>query len=530
MARAAIIVVCGIGWLVLATGLVAPLAGMVLAAIDPRTIATDLVAVPSGRVLLIRSLTLSAVATSAAILLGLLPAAVLSSSRGRTAPLVLGLLLAPLLVPPQVYAYAWQLAMAPEGVLGGIASGGVSSMWMGGAVRSGLISAAWLWPVVALILAAGWRSTGGLVYSLALLDAGPARSYLRAVVPSLRPYLAAAAAVVFAMTLIEYAIPHLTLSRVFATELQVLVDVGAPPGQVMQMALQVIAIVLVLVALAVWSVRSMVYWQPADPGDDANAGASLRRRAGLAPAGRAAWWASAAIWLVTLGLPVGVMWASIRTRLAWSDGFVLFAREWGVSVTVAVIAALASVALATATALLGRALARRWLRLASLIAFLAAVVPPAALGIGFVVIFNRAGIVGDLYTRTPAIWILALTARYGAIAVLIATLAAGPRGIVAADQARTDGAGGVSVLTFVLLPMVWRSLVAAGIIVTALALFEVIVTQLAGPVGYPSIAMAILGHMHYGRDDVVITTSLTVVAAGVILTQICGLLLARPEK
>jgi hypothetical protein len=53
---------------------------------------------------------------------------------------------------------------------------------------------------------------------------------------------------------------------------------------------------------------------------------------------------------------------------------------------------------------------------------------------------------------------------------------------------------------------------------------------MVGPIGYPSIAMTILGQMHYGRDDVVITTSLAVVAVWVIMMQICGWLLVRREK
>ncbi len=530
MARLPVIVVCGVGWLVVAAALAAPLAGMVLVATGSGTIATGMVAVPSGWVLLVRSLTLSAVATLVGLLLGLLPAGLLGSSRGPMTPVLLGLTLVPLLVPPQVYAYAWQLATSPQGVLGGILTCDVSSMWVGGAVRSGMISAGWLWPVVAMILAAGWRSTGQTVYSLAILDATPGRAYLRAVVPVLRPHLMAAAALVFALTLIEYAIPHLTLSRVYATELQVLLDVGAPPEQVMRMAAQVIVIVLVLAGVVAWSVRSTADWQSVDAADEADLRAGSPRWAVRTPAGRAAWGGSCLVWLGTVGLPIGVMAASLRSIRAWTEGFVLFAREWGVSLVVSLVAALLAAALAMGTAVLGRATAWRWLRIGSLTALLAALMPPAALGLGFVVVFNRAGTVGDVYTETPWVWILALVGRYGGIAVLIAWLAVGRRGIVAADQARTDGAGGAGVLAFVLLPMVWPSLLAAALIVVALSLFEVIVTQLVGPVGFPSIAMTILGHMHYGRDDVVITTSLTVVAAGVVLTQVCGRLLVRAKR
>jgi iron(III) transport system permease protein len=191
---------------------------------------------------------------------------------------------------------------------------------------------------------------------------------------------------------------------------------------------------------------------------------------------------------------------------------------------------LLAIALSAGTVMLARATRRRWWNAGAMLAVLAAVMPPAALGVGFIMIFNRVEGVSTLYTDTPWVWILALLARYGAVAVLITWLALRRRGITTAEQARVDGADGLGVLAHVLVPLAAPSLAAAGVIVAALAMFEVVVTQLVGPVGWPSIAMTILGHMHYGRDDVVITTSLAMVAAGFVLTQLCGWLLVRRER
>jgi len=63
-----------------------------------------------------------------------------------------------------------------------------------------------------------------------------------------------------------------------------------------------------------------------------------------------------------------------------------------------------------------------------------------------------------------------------------------------------------------------------------LSLYEVVVTHLVGPVGYPSLAMTLLNHMHYGRDDVVIATSLMACGGGLALTLVCGWLLVRPGR
>jgi len=524
MVRWLVIMVCVGGWLILVAGVLTPLAGMILAGTDRGNISTQIVAVPSSGTLLIRSLTLSATATIGALLLGLLPAAILGSSGRRTMSVLMGLMLTPLLIPPQVYAYAWGLILAPSGLLGKWLPASESPMLVGGAVRAGLISAGWLWPVAAMILAAGWRRSGRTVYSLAILDTTPTRAFVRAVVPSLRPHLIAAACVTFAVTLIEYAIPHLTLSRVYATELLILVDAGAPAGQVMGMAVQVIAIVLILICLVAWSVRTIADRQSLGTDDE-----PAKIRVGYVP-----WLGSLLIWFISVGVPILVMVLSLRDAAAWREGFTLFAEQWYSSLFVSLTVGLFAVILAVGTIVLCRSTQRRWLRivarLGALAALFVALMPPAVLGIGLVLIFNRPGFGEYIYGYTPWVWILSLSARYGAVAVLVAWLAIGQRSLLTVDQARTDGADSVDVLTHVLLPMVRPALLAAGLIIVVLSLFEVIVTQLVGPIGFPSIAMALLGQMHYGRDDVVITTSLIVVAAGIIAAQICSWLLLRVKK
>ncbi|MGB4258172.1 MAG: hypothetical protein WBL15_10780, partial [Phycisphaerae bacterium] len=167
---------------------------------------------------------------------------------------------------------------------------------------------------------------------------------------------------------------------------------------------------------------------------------------------------------------------------------------------------------------------------------LAALIPPAALGQGFVLFYNRpygpgllgvvAGKLGDIYAETPVLWVLGLVARYAIIASLVVWLSVGRRGNVLADQARSDGADRFALLGWVLIPAVWPSLLAAGLIVTVLSLFEVVLGQMLSPADFSGIAQSILNQMHYGQDDVIITTSLIVMTAGILLTQGCGWLLA----
>ncbi|NLX21978.1 MAG: hypothetical protein GXY55_09980 [Phycisphaerae bacterium] len=520
------ILLCLLGGLVLVGGLVAPLAGIILTAGQQAEGSPSSLVVPPATVLLARSVLLSAVATGGALLLGLWPAAVLASVRGGWRAVVTGLFLAGLLTPPQVYAYAWEVATGPRGPFEGLLPATTALGATGSVVRAGLISAGWLWPIVALIIATGWRYAGRPAYMLAILDTTSTRAFLRAALPSLRNYLAASACVVFAVTLIEYPIPHLAMARVWATELLLLVDAGAPAGQVIRMTGQVLALAVVLAGAAGWCAWSSRQWQSLG-GDEGLAGG------GGSPArGPGSGWigcgVAAGVWLLTVGLPLVVLATSMRNRGAWGQALRLFAREWKVSLGVGLLAAVLTLSLAVFTVLLGKAACSRWATCGALLCVLVAVVPPAAVGVGFITVYNRHGLPGWLYDHTPLVWSLGLVARYAAVAVAVVWLAVGRQIVSTVEQARSDGAGSIGVLAYILLPMFAPALAAAGLIVAVLAMFEVVVTHLVSPVGSQGLSLTLLNHMHYGRDDVVIATSLTACGAGLVLTLLCGWLLVRP--
>ncbi len=536
MRRWVVMTLYGAGWILLAAAIAAPLIGIVIGFSRPGQADNSVYGIARPGELLVRSVTLSMIATLGAILLGLMPAAALGSAPGRRLAVLTGLMLAPLLIPPQVYVYAWQIALSPQAFLGRLMArlpGCDGGPWAGGEVKAGLISAAWLWPVVAFIVAAGWRSTGRSVYMMALLDTTPTRAFFRAVLPSLRPHLLAAGALVFAVTLVEYAIPHLSLAAVYPTALQVLYDAGAPPRQMLTVAGHVFALVIVALVLVAWSLRDVSAWQSVET-EESDTTLTWRRP------GRTVNLGTAVIWLISVGLPAAVMLAWLRVPGAWKEGFLLFEREWRVSLLVAISAGVLTVMLATVTALLRVAAENRRQRIGPTVGLalilLAALIPPAALGQGFVLFYNRpygpgllgvvAGKLGDIYAETPVLWVLGLVARYAIIASLVVWLSVGRRGNVLADQARSDGADRFALLGWVLIPAVWPSLLAAGLIVTVLSLFEVVLGQMLSPADFSGIAQSILNQMHYGQDDVIITTSLIVMTAGILLTQGCGWLLA----
>ena len=519
MAKWLTILACGLGLTVFAGAVVAPMVGLAITGAGLGREVAAPVPLPSGWMLLAHSVTLSAVAAIAAIILGIAPAAVLGSVRAHWRPIVLGLILAPLLLPSQIHAYAWDLALGNAGIVGRWLPQPLFDTAWARTVQAGLISAGWLWPVVALIVGAGWRVVGRTSYTLAILDTTPTRAYLKAVLPGLRHHLLAAVCVVFAITLIEYPIPHLTLCRVYSTELVVLAESAAPASQLMQITVQVVMLVVVLVAIVAQSLRAAARFQPVDAQDHPWT-ANTARHDSRPP--RTACVLALCVWCASLLLPAVAMWLAMRDSTAWRQAFSLFAREWTISLAVALAAALLSVAMAVATVLLGRASNRPWLARLGIAGAMTALCPPAILGIALIAAFNRPGLLGYLYDVTPVVWIMGLVARYGLVAMLVVWTSLGSRRMLLVEQARVDGADTCQILVLILLRMLQPVLLAAVLVVMLLSLFEVVVTHLAGPVGFPSLSLTLLNHMHYGRDDVVIATSLTVMGLGVLLTLTCG--------
>ncbi len=525
VARWLTITACAAAGLILVAGWIAPAAGMVVAAMNPSAISTAVVHVPPALTLLRDSLLLSIVAAVLAIVLAIAPAGVLATVSGRHAGLVLGLILSPLLIPPQVYAYAWGLLGSMYGPLSAILPLHRVGIWQNLPARAGLISAGWLWPVPALILAAGWRTAGRPVYLLASLDTTPLRAFLRAVLPSLRPWLVASVALVFVITLLEYPIPHLTVVRVYATELLLLSDAFAPPGQIVRMALHIALIVAVVGLISYGSVRALRGWQAVEEDES---GRSLP----MGGVGYVLPMLALLAWTFSVGIPALAMWLNLRVSGAWLAGFRLFSDEWWLSLGIAIATGVIAGVMATGTSLLaaasprsGRSLLSGVARAGAFVAAGGAMLPPVALGVGYILVYNRDNVLGDVYTDTPVLWCLALAARYSAIVVLITWLTVGRRAIAAAEQAQTDGAGRWDVLSSVILPTAWPSLLAGMLVVAGLTMFEIVLTQLLASARYSSIALTLLAQMHYGRDDTVITTSLLVMAGGVALTSGVGLLL-----
>jgi putative spermidine/putrescine transport system permease protein len=216
------------------------------------------------RTVLLRTLWLSVLVTIGSTL-GAIPIAYYitrTKSRALRA-LALTLALVPFLVGEFVRAFGWLLLLGRNGVAG----------WAGGLVGDkgytliGTTFGIWLGalqtmlPIAVFILLPGLRRVEpDLERAAGTLGASPRRVWLEVVIPLLRPALTAAAVVVFALTMTEYAIPDIVGAGLLPFAANAIQNTFFTEGDiVLGSALAVLLLVLVMagvvVILGVGSIR-----------------------------------------------------------------------------------------------------------------------------------------------------------------------------------------------------------------------------------------------------------------------------------
>ncbi len=462
-------------------------------------------------VLVARGAGIAAAAAVLATLLGAgLAAGLVQPSRLR--PLIAWAAAAVLLTPPYIYTYAWSLVILQGGVITSEQLGTNLVAWLAGPVRAAWCLATWLSPVAAVVLASGWRSAGRGSYTLALLDAAPARAAVRAAAPAMLPWILLAVLLVGPLALTEYSVCHLCLVQTWNTEVLAEAQLLGRPGNVSLLAWPLIAVVG-LVALGLWPLRralreSLQSLAAAEPADEA-ASAATRRPAAVV----------SLLTALVLLLPVVIMAAQMESPASLLRMWNVFRpAEWGLALLCALGAGMAALWLAVALDyLLGRPLSRRrpgplFLRGAARVTRVVAVVflvlPPAVVGDAFLA----------AYVRVPAVldhaWAVSLVgaARYAAVAVLLLHLSAGGQSRWVLEQAASDGASWAQTYLHVRLPLLGRTMLWALAAVGLLSLTEVAASQMVSPSGVANLALTMLNQIHFGRNDDVIALCLYVMA------------------
>ena len=396
------------------------------------------------------------------------------------APAVGVVLLAPLLLPPMIYAFGWQRlgwTRLPDYFW---------CVW---------VWASWCWPIPAMLIGSGWARAGRDAYAAALLDSSAAAAFARVALPALVRHALIAALILLVLFVGEYSVPHACALNVLATELVGWAANSDRPADVLLPTLPLFVVTVVALGLLRWAWRGRG-WDEADADRASSA-------AGASPGPIVL---LLAVVVTTAPVPIAVLtvkagsWAAMKEALATYHSELV--RSAGVALAAGVVAVVMGMSLAGAV---------RLRRVALPCAVLFGVMPAALVGEAVLITCQPVAIV---YDNWPLV-VFGYVARYGWIGLAVAWLAGASvsRDLVA--QARTDGASESAVL----LRLAYLSnvpLLLCGVaVVSALSLADV---AIAGLLQVPSIGLVslkLIEKFHRFEDGMLVSLSLWLIAGAI---------------
>lgn len=478
----------------------------------PETLA---LAVPRGRrlMLLLRSAGLAALVAVATTSAGGMAALRLATLRRGLPTPALWLLLVTLVMPPYIHALAWSAA---TDALAGLLQPLGLHVRLTGLAGSALVQGMSLLPVAVGLALLGLYSTDGDLLDAARLLRGDAHCLRHVLLPLAAPYLLAGAGLIICLSLLDYTIPALFETNVYALEVLAEYSASAEP-------MCALAISVPLMATA--GLVVLVCQRPL-------------RRAGLQRAWRAEVWQAtprwppvlvfaqtAAIALLVLHLLVPT-WALLATLGDLRTAAMSVATGWPeirYSATIALAAALVCLPLGLVAAshlAQARRLANVWWAL--MLTPLA--VPGALVGIGLISLWLRWS--PRLVYGSDLMPVLACAARFLPWAALVLLAQARRNSPALWDAARLMPVSAWRRLVRVRLPMLAPGLLAAAGLVIALALGELAATLLTLPPGRSTLSVRVFNYLHYGASATVAALCL-VLAAAATVGGACIVLAAR---
>jgi len=423
---------------------------------------------PRQRILITQTLFLGVAAASCALAIGLPIGVALGRCDSRRVAVPRFIMLVPLALPSYVPALAWVL----------IADTRLDGSWTYSLSATAVVQAFVFYPIVMLAAEAATRSVPQSSEEAARLVASPWRVWVMIMLPLIAPPLAAALLVVFVLSISDFAVPSMLRVRVFTSEVftafSAFYDFGL--ATVMALPLALVGAVAALGALAMARRPS--------------AGRVERGRAGIRWSPRVQELTAVVLWAVALSavaIPIGTVALEARSaRVAVLDSVSLDAMRNGFvwssagATAVLMIAAVLGYWRANAGRRAGHIMEVIWIMLFAM--------PGTIAGIGVVGVWNRAGIMGDIY-RTPASVVIAYVSRFLPIA---AVLCAGffrrvPSAVE--EAAVVGGASWRRAFARVVLPLVAKGLAAVWLVMFILMFGDVSLAILVAPPGESNLAV-----------------------------------------
>lgn len=437
-----------------------------------------------------------------------LPAAWAVRTRGWGAALWL---LAAMLFPPYLAYSGWGMLRDPGTWLGTLIEGWARDgrRWLPLAVGRALAVvglALWAAPLAAVVIGTGLRRIDDAVFdALALEPMSRRRRYAAGLRLAAGP-IGAAFGLVFVLML-GSAVPfHLAQVETYAMRSWLMLDQSPWDERWRAMA-------SAWPLLAAGVVAAMVLGGRLGAAQ-AGVGAQARGRGGLGAGG-------AVLLLLAVGVPMLIFAFNIQKLASfatfWRVSGDAFAESLGLA---GVLAAVGVVLCAATNAAYAQGGAPRASAMWCLRFMLAAALAPGVLvGAATAGAWSGVPAVGE----SGAAVVLALTARYGGVAMLIGVLLARSEPRELAEMRALDGARTARGWARACLARQWPGVLAAGAATGALALHEIEAAVIVQPAGRPSFSRVMLGHLHFARTEDLCVGAAMVLGAGVIAAATAGL-------
>lgn len=430
--------------------------------------------------LLWRSVWMSGCATGLCLVASLPGAFVVGRVRRLSQrPILTAAMMVLLLSPPAVYAFGWERILPPT---------------FNPLVRCVGVWALWAWPIPAMIIGMGWSRVGASAYEAASLEASPSTAFFRAVLPVLRRYVILSGLILFVLYFNDYGVPHACGLLVYATELLGWSTSSTRSIDTVWPSLPSISVTLLALigVLLLWS-------RCADDNNaDIHTTAAVPTTGGLKLV-------ALICFLVSWGLPTGVLAAGLASPDTMITAFQTYASDLVWSVSLAGLAGLAAVAMG-----LGLVATRGIRSPALVIAMVFGALPGALIGQALVAAYNHAPLAW-MYDNWPIV-AMSYVSRFSWIGVLTAIVVEQGQTSDMIAQARVDGATRASILTRIQIPLHGSLLLCGACVVGALAVADVATSKLVRVPGFSPIAHILIEKFHRFEDGMLVSLSLWLVA------------------
>ena len=429
-------------------------------------------------------------------------------------------LIVPLMVPPYVLALAWVLVTGPGGLFARAGGRDFLSDWTYSLTGAIVVLGLAFYPLSMLATEAAARRVDARLEESALLAASPRRVLGRITLPLIGPTVAAAGLIVFVLALSEFGVPALLRVRVFTTEaftaFAAFYNFGA--GVALCAPLLVVALIVSVVIKFIIGERLLVTTRSLQLGLPLTFSRPFRTAILIGIA--------VLICASTL-LPLEALLFETTginriTSAVSTSGHAIANSLW-----LAFVGATLIVALAVVLGY-GRARARSRVRMffdPTLILLFA--VPSTVVGIGIIGLWNREGLMGQVYSSQ---WIIVVTyiARFAPVAALM--LAASVRQISSSSEHAAEIAGASWTRTFagIVLPQLRNGLAATWVVSFIFCFGELGATILVAPPGESTLPVRVYTLIANTPSSEV--ASLALMQVGITLVPLLLLTVFLPKK